>query len=125
MIPVYNTSIMFAQRIQDGIHRMNMRIKNDISDKARIQIRERFKAFIKACGGAALVSKDTEFSYGYLRGTLGNASRVPSPRMIHILAEHYADEVDKKFTREYLRPDVLPAQWRVLVAEIEAKKQAE
>lgn len=102
---------------------MPLKIKNTITKTQHKQIKDRFAAFIKACGGASLVSKDTEVSFGHLRSTLGSKERLPSPNMILQLTQHFKDEVAEKFTREYLRPDVTPAQWRVL--EEEQKKEPE
>lgn len=84
------------------------------------KIKDRFKLFIKSCGGASVVSKDSIFSYGYIRAIIGSKTRLPSPRLILILVNRYNKDISKKYTKEYLRPDLLPAQWRVIEAELEA-----
>ncbi len=90
----------------------------------KTKIKDRFKLFIKSCGGAALVAKDSIFSYGYIRAIIGSKTRLPSPRLILILVGRYSSDISKKYTKEYLRPDLLLAQWRVLETELKAESKA-
>lgn len=103
---------------------MASKISNDVNVEMTTKIKTRFKNFVKSCGGAALMSKDSIFSYGYIRATIGSRTRLPSPRMVLILTARYRDDVSKRYTKEYLRPDLLPAQWRVLEAELKAESNA-
>ena len=80
---------------------MSLKINNKISDDVKNKILERFKLFIKACGGASLVAKDSIFSHGYIRGILGSKTRLPSPRIVLILSNRYRYIINKKFTRDY------------------------
>ena len=97
---------------------MACKINNNISTTTRNLIRGRFKKFIDSIGGATTVSKDTSYSYGYLRSILGSKDRLPSPSLIQSLTNKYQEEVDSKFSREYLRPDVTNAQWRTVEKDL-------
>lgn len=93
---------------------MGIRIRNKLNALQTGRVRRRFNDLIYKLGGPRIVSLDTDFSYGYLRAILGSSKRVPSPKLISSLLSQYKDEIDSKFTREYLRPDLTPSQWRAI-----------
>ena len=92
----------------------NKRIRNDITPAMRSTINERLKMLVKTAGGPIAVCEKAGISIGTLKGYLGSKERVVSPKVLAKLLDVFTDVLPKKFTREYMRPDILPSQWERL-----------
>ena len=91
--------------------RIKFRVKNNLDEEDVEVLKARFSDFIKQAGGAVAVANFADMPIGTLKSTLGDPNRCVSPMLADSLCNLFAADVDNKFTREHLRPDVTRAQW--------------
>lgn len=90
---------------------MKFRVKNKISDAQIKTIKTRFKDLLTQAGGPTTVAHRTGIAIGTLKSIQGDKTRVISPSVANQICLKFKGEIGKKFTREYLRPDITVAQW--------------
>lgn len=104
----------------EQIKKLKFRAINDASQSERLKGRDRFKEFCRQSGGISAVALRTGYSVGTIKGIQGNPKRLISPVMAHVMCKNFEGEIHSKYTREYLRSDLAPAQWERLDSIIKA-----